>query len=202
MQGNTRCIGLAIVLGVLLAACGGGGGGTTTPPAPPPAGAMSAAELQLAMDALTAINNHRVSNGLTPYVWYALGADVAYAHCVRMDAGAFFAHVDPGTNTDPATRALNAGITHAPQGSIDPHSGNPFVGENIASATGTPSVTYTGQEAVTSWIGSPGHHTQLVAPLTVPGAQVMPAWTHCGIGVRQTTTQIWYTAMFFRMPTP
>ena len=38
------------------------------------------------------------------------------------------------------------------------------------------------------------------APLPVPNAQPMPAWTHCGIGVRVTQTQIWYTAMFFRNP--
>lgn len=168
----------------------------TTPPTS--TATMTAAELQLAMDALAAMNAHRAGKGLAPLTWYQAGAQVGYDHCLAMEAGGFFAHVDPNTNTDPATRAKNAGITHDPQGSIDPHSGNPFVGENLFTATG--STTPTGQDAVNSWIGSPGHHTQIDAPLPVAGATTMPPWTHCGIGVRVSGNQSWWTAMFFRNP--
>jgi hypothetical protein len=28
----------------------------------------------------------------------------------------------------------------------------------------------------------------------------MPPWTHCGIGVRKSGNQSWWTAMFFRNP--
>jgi uncharacterized protein YkwD len=195
-------VGLA-VLATLLPGCGGGSGTGPGPgTVPPPGATMTAAEQQMGMDALAAMNARRAGLGLAAYVWYQNGANVAYQHCLRMEAGSFFAHVDPGTGTDPATRALNAGITHDPQGLIDPTSGNPFVGENLAMATGFPTVTYTGQEAVDGWVGSPGHRTQIDAPLPVPGAQTMPPWTHCGIGVRVTTTEIWYTAMFFRNPMP
>jgi uncharacterized protein YkwD len=160
-------------------------------------GGMTATERQLATDALTAINNHRAGKGLAALTWYEAGAQVGYEHGVAMEAGGFFAHVDPNTNTDPATRALNAGITHDPQGSIDPNSGNPFVGENLYMTT-DPNAT--GQGAVDSWIGSSGHHTQIDAPLAVAGAQTMPPWTHCGIGVRKSGNQSWWTAMFFRNP--
>lgn len=205
---------VALLSAVALAgACGGGGGssgsGTTGGGgggggAVPPAASMTAAELQLAMDALAAINAHRSTqpNNLQPYQWYAGGADIAYAHCLAMEAGGWFAHTNPTTGTTPASRSNNAGITHDAQGSIDPTTGLPFVGENLAGASGNPSVTFTGQQAVNGWIGSPGHHTQLVAPNPVNGAQTMPAWTHVAIGVRVTTTEIWYTAMFWRNPMP
>ncbi len=171
---------------------GAGTGGTPT------AGAtMTAAELQLAMDALAAMNTHRVGKGLAPLTWHAAGAQVGYTHGVAMEAGGFFEHVVPGTTTDPATRALNAGITHDPQGSMDPTSGNPFVGENLFTTT-DPNAT--GQGTVNAWVNSPGHHTQIDAPLPVAGAQTMPPWTHCGIGVRKSTSQSWWTAMFFRNP--
>jgi uncharacterized protein YkwD len=183
--------------------CGGGGssdsGGPTTPPTPPGA-MMTAAELQLASDALAAMNAHRATKMLGPLTTYAAGAQVAYAHGLAMEAGNFFAHTDPGTGTTPASRASAAGIVHDPLGFIDPISMLPFVGENLAFASGTPTVTYTGAQAVNGWIGSPGHHTQIDAPLPVAGAQTMPPWTHCGIGVRVTPTKIWYTAMFFRNP--
>ena len=202
-----RTTALLVVLG-LAASCGGGGGssgstssgGTGTPPS----ASMNAAELTLAMDALGAINAHRAGQpgGLAPYQWYANGANVAYAHCLAMEAGGFFDHTDPGTNTTPASRSNNAGITHDPQGAIDPGTGLPFVGENLTTRSGVAVITFTGQEAVNNWIGSPGHNTQLVAPNPVNGAQTMPAWTHCVVGVRITPTQIWYTAMFWRNPTP
>lgn len=162
-----------------------------------PGASMSAEELQLAMDALTAINNHRAGKLLPAYTWYAAGAQVAYDHCVAMEAGNFFEHVDPNTGKDPATRALDAGITHDPDGTVDPTSGNPFVGENLFMAF-NPSPS--GQEAVDSWVNSPGHHTQIDAPLPVSGAQTMPAWTHCGIGVRRNGSNVWFTAMFFKNP--
>ena len=202
---------------VLATACGGGGssgGGTTTGGGTgggggggggvaPPGASMTTAEEQLGMDALTAINNHRASvGGLPALQWYAGGADVAYAHCVAMEAGGWFAHQNPSTGSTPARRSADAGIAHDPQGSIEPGTGLPFVGENLASATGFPSVTYTGQQAVDGWIASPGHLAQIVAPNNVPTVGSMPAWTHCTIGVRVTTTQIWYTAMFWRNPTP
>ncbi len=173
----------------------GTGTGGTTPT--PPANMMTAEELQLAMDALAAMNTHRATKGLAAYTWYLAGALVADAHNTAMETGNFFAHVDPNTNTDPATRALNAGIVHDPLGSIDPTSGNPFVGENLFMSSGS---VQTGQGAVDSWIGSPGHHTQIDAPMPVAGAQTMPPWTHCGIGVRKTGTNYWFTAMFFRNP--
>ena len=160
---------------------------------------MSAAENQIAMDTLTAMNAWRAQQNpvLPALLWHQAGAQVAFDHCRNMEARNFFAHVDPGTNTDPATRCLNAGITHDPLGSFDPHSNNPFVGENLFGGTGG---TPTGQQAVTSWSTSPGHNTQMVAPNPVPGAQTMPPWTHCGIGVRWDGNQFWYTAVFFRNP--
>ncbi|MCA9256783.1 MAG: CAP domain-containing protein [Phycisphaerales bacterium] len=160
-------------------------------------GGMSVEELQLAMDALTAINNHRAGKSLPAYTWYAAGADVGYAHCLAMEAGSFFEHVDPNTGKDPATRALDAGIMHDPDGTIDPTSGNPFVGENLYMAV---NAGLTGQDAVDAWVTSPGHHTQIDAPMPVSGAQTMPAWTHCGIGVRRNGGNVWYTAMFFKNP--
>ncbi len=188
-----RCV---LIVAVAVATMGSGSC-PPTGPGPILGGSMTAEEQQLATDALTAINNHRAGKGLAPLTWYAAGAQVAYDHCIAMEAGGFFAHVDPGTNTDPATRALNAGITHDPGGSFDPHSGNPFVGENLYNAI-NPSPT--GLAAVNAWIGSPGHHTQIDAPLAVTGASTMPAGTHCGIGVRKTGNESWWSAMFFRNP--
>jgi uncharacterized protein YkwD len=191
---KTRFLQCGLVLVTGLAAMSGNacpGGGTSV------VGTMSAAEAQLATDALTAINTHRATQGLAAYTWYDAGAEVAYQHCIAMQSGNFFAHVNPNTGTDPATRALNAGITHDPDGSVDPNSGNPFVGENLYTATNT---TPSGQAAVDGWIASPGHYTQIVAPQAVAGAQTMPAWTHCGIGVRVSGNQVWFTAMFFRNP--
>jgi len=174
--------------------CAGTGGTGGTPGG---ATTMSAAEMQLAMDALTAINAHRTGKGLAALTWHAVGAQVAFNHCLAMESGSFFEHVNPTTGTDPATRALNAGIMHDPQGSIDPTSGNPFVGENLFMTTDGAA---TGQNATDAWVGSPGHHTQIDAPLPVTGAQTMPPWTHCGIGVRKTGNTSWWTAMFFRNP--
>jgi len=194
---KTQLVRCGLVAGLGIAAMGMGacpptGGGVTTGGL-----TMTAAEMQLAMDALAAINAHRAAKSLAPLTWHAAGAQVAYTHGLAMEAGGFFAHVDSNTGTDPATRALNAGITHDPQGAIDPTSGNPFVGENLYNTT-DPNAT--GQDAVSSWISSPGHHTQIDAPLPVAGAQTMPPWTHCGIGVRKGAAQSWWTAMFFRNP--
>lgn len=193
----------ALVVATFALGCGGnnGGGGSTTGG---PAGAnMTAQELQLAMDALAAINAHRAGKGITPaYQWYATGAQVAYQHCVAMEQGGFFAHTNPNTGSTPASRSMAAGIMHDSQGFLEPGTGHPVVGENLADAQGTPTVTFTGQQAVTGWVNSPGHHAQLDAPVIVPGQGQWPAWTHCGIGVRVTPTHIWYTAMFWRNPTP
>ncbi len=158
---------------------------------------MTAAEQQLADDALAAINSRRAGLGLGPLAMHAAGAQVAFEHCVAMQIGNFFNHVNPTTGTDPATRAKAAGITHDPSGLVDPNSNNPFVGENLYMTT-DPNVS--GQAAVDAWVGSPGHRTQIDAPLPVPGAQTMPAWTHCGIGVRKSGNTSWWTAMFFRNP--
>lgn len=170
---------------------GGTGGGSGS------VGSMSTDESQLAMAALSAINSHRTGKGLAALTWHAAGAQAAFEHCVAMQNGNFFDHVNPGTGTDPATRALNAGIMHDPLGSIDPTSGNPFVGENLFMTTDG---SATGQTATDAWVGSPGHHTQIDAPLPVAGAQTMPPWTHCGIGVRKSGNSSWWTAMFFRNP--
>ena len=197
-------------LALLLPSCGGGGSnpGTGGGGGTPPGNQMTAAEQQAAMECLAAINAHRQANGLTPYVWYQNGANVAYQHCVAMETQDFFAHVNPNTGTSPGQRAAEAGITHDPQGSIDPTTGHPFVGENLSAGT-----SQTGQQATDGWITSPGHHAQLIAPLLAPGAsQTMPPWTHCGIGVR-IGAQIddgpitgfivnAYTAVFFRNPSP
>lgn len=182
-----------LLLVVLGASSSGGCPGTGIPGTT----SMTAEEQQFATDVLTAINTHRAGEGLVPLTWYATGVQVAYDHCLAMEAGGFFAHVDPNTNTDPATRAKNAGITHDPDGSIDPHSGNPFVGENLYMAVNP---NPTAQDAVDAWIASPGHYTQIVAPLPVTGAQTMPAWTHCSIGVRKTGNESWWAASFFRNP--
>ncbi len=171
-------------------------GGVPNPGGGGPA-SMSAAEQQLATNALAAINAHRAGHGLAPLTPHAAGAQVAFQHSSAMQSGNFFAHVNPTTNTSPGSRAFNAGITHDPGNSIDPDSGRPFVGENLFMATNN---NITAQIAVDSWVGSPGHHTQIDAPLPVAGAQTMPAWTHCGIGVRQIGNQSWWTAMFFRNP--
>ena len=191
--------GLAFTLlftGMGMNACGGtmpgtgtGTGGTTS--------MMTDAEMQFAMDSLAAMNTHRAGKGLAPLTWYQNGANVGYAHCLAMQAGNFFAHVDPNTGTSPASRARMAGIVHDPQGSIDPTSGDPFVGENLFMSTDP---NQTGQGATNDWINSPGHHTQIDAPMPVAGAQTMPPWTHCGIGVRVSGNSNWYTAMFFRNP--
>ncbi len=158
---------------------------------------MSTSELELAMDALAEINTHRAGKGLPALTWYAPGGEVGYAHCLAMKEGGFFEHTDPITGKDPATRAQEAGIVHDPDGLIDPTSGNPFVGENLYTAIGSiPS----GSAAVDGWINSAGHHTQIDAPLPVSGAQTMPAWTHCGIGVHVSGNQSWWTAMFFKDP--
>lgn len=174
-----------------------GGGGTTTTTTGGGSTTMSTAELQLAMNALAAINSHRTAKGLLPLTWHAAGAQVGFQHSLAMQTGGFFDHINPTTGTDPATRAKNASIIHDPLGSISPSSGNPFVGENLFMTT-DPAVT--GQAAVDAWVGSPGHHTQIDAPLPVLGADIMPPWTHCGIGVRQSGGTSWWTAMFFRNP--
>ena len=165
-----------------------GGGGPTS---------MSAAEQALATNALAAINAHRAGHGLAPLTAHAAGAQIAFQHSSAMQSGNFFAHVNPTTNSSPGSRAWDAGIRHDPGNSIDPQSGRPFVGENLFMTT---DAAVTGQNAVDSWISSPGHHTQIDAPLPVAGAQTMPAWTHCGIGVRQVGNQSWWTAVFFRNP--
>ena len=81
--GGGTCPGTGTGIGI------GTGAGTGTG-----AGGMSAAERQLATDALTAMNNHRAGLGLAPFTWYEAGALVAYDHCVAMQVGGFFAHID------------------------------------------------------------------------------------------------------------
>lgn len=194
----------ALFLGAFaFASCGGGGGsssgGGTGGGGTPPTAQMSTQENQIAMDTLTAMNAWRAQQNpaLPALAWHQAGAQVAFDHCLNMEARNFFAHVDPQTGSSPASRCAAAGITHDPQGSIDPTTGHPFVGENLYSGSG---FTPTGQAAVNSWSTSPGHNTQMVAPNPVPGAQTMPAWTHCGIGVRYDGNTFWYTAVFFRNP--
>jgi uncharacterized protein YkwD len=177
-------------------ACGGsgdsGGGGGN----PGGGGAsMSAAELQLATDALTAINAHRAGHGLAPYTWHAASAQVAYTHSLDMDNRNFFAHVNPD-GLDGSQRIAAAGITHDPGPGIIPAN---FAGENIAYGF---NANNTGQIVVNNWIASPGHHTQIDAPQPVAGAQTMPAWTHCGIGVHWAGSEYWWTAVFLRNPVP
>ncbi|MEE8170910.1 MAG: CAP domain-containing protein [Phycisphaerae bacterium] len=190
-MGMGACPGTMTTTGGTTGGTTGTGGTTTT------GTTMSAAEMQLGMDALAAMNTHRAGKALAALTWHAAGAQVGFSHSLAMQAGSFFAHIDPNTSTDPATRALNAGIMHDPQGLMDPTSGNPFVGENLFMASGS---SPSGQAAVNSWVNSPGHHTQIDAPLPVAGAQTMPAWTHCGIGVRVSGDTSWWTAMFFRNP--
>lgn len=160
-------------------------------------GSMDSAESQLAAEALTAINAHRATKGLAALTLHAAGAQVAFEHSAAMQSGNFFDHTNPSNGSTPASRAQAGGITHDPLGSIEPASGLPFVGENIFMTT-DPAVT--AQNAVDAWIGSPGHHTQIDAPLPVAGAQVMPPWTHCAIGVHRSGDSSWWTAMFFRNP--
>lgn len=194
---------LVTLSAALLLGCGGGGGDETTNPNPNPnpnpAGAtMSAQELQLAMDTLTQMNVHRAAQvpPLPAYTWHQVAADVGFAHCLQMETNDFFAHVDPGTMFDPSQRGQNAGMMHDPMGAMGA-GGAPFIGENLYGSTGA---VPTGQSAITSWSTSPGHNTQMVAPQPVAGAQTMPAWTHCGIGVRYDGNQYWVTAMFLRNP--
>jgi uncharacterized protein YkwD len=204
MQHGLRSF-LAPLLVFVLAACGTS---TTTnlpppPPPPPPGGGMTAQELMLANDCLTAINNYRATLGLPPFAFYTNGANVAYAHCVDMATNGFFDHNSPTTGT-PAQRAMAAGITHQVPGCLEPGTLLPCQGENLATGL---NANLTGLEVTNGWIASPGHHAQLVAPNMAPGVGfAWPAWTHCGIGVRRIDNagniSIWWTAMFFRNPTP
>ncbi len=182
----------------LVACCGGGGGnGPPIGGGGPGAGdPMTAAEQQLSDDALAAMNSHRAGLGLTAYIAHPQGAQVAYDHCLDMRARNFFAHVNPD-GAGPDQRIAAAGITHDPGPGISPSN---FVGENLAMGT---NAIQSGAAVVSGWIGSPGHHTQIDAPQPVSGAQTMPAWTHCGIGVHQGPGgTIWWTAVFLRNPVP
>lgn len=196
---NMRRTKVATWILICVVTCGGMGGcpGTSMTPGPGTVGSMDATETQLAMDALAAMNAHRAGKGLPALAWHAAGAQVGFEHSVAMQTGNFFDHVNPTTGSSPASRAQAGGITHDPLGSIDPTSGLPFVGENLLTTT-DPAIT--AQAAVDAWIASPGHHTQIDAPLPVAGAQVMPPWTHCGIGVHRSGNSSWWTAVFLRNP--
>lgn len=198
MYPKSRSAMVLVILASAVCALGMGAcpGGTLTP-GPGSVGSMDATETQRAMDALAAINAHRAVKGLAALTFHSAGAQVAFEHSAAMDAGSFFDHTNPSTGSTPASRAQAAGITHDPLGSIEPSSGLPFVGENIFMTT-DPAAT--AQDAVDAWIASPGHHTQIDAPLPVAGAQVMPPWTHCAIGVHRNGNASWWTAMFFRNP--
>ena len=138
---------------------------------------------------------HSHNGQLSALTWSEAAAQVAYLHSVDMGMNGYFDHTNPGGES-PSDRVANAGITHDPgvPGIIPPN----FAGENLFWQGGQ---VPTGQDAVTSWVNSPGHHAQIDAPLLAPGAsQTMPAWTHVGVGVYVQGNQAWVTAVFLRNP--
>lgn len=172
--------------------------GATSAPEPGGLGgtAMTAAEQRLAEEALTAINARRAARSLPPLQAHAGGAKVAHAHSRDMAVRGYFEHVNPA-GLDGSARIAAAGIRNDPGPRLLPAN---FAGENLAMGT---NMLLTGQAVTDLWIRSPGHATQIVAPQRMRGAQTMPAWTHCGVGVHQAPGgRIWWTAVFLRNPSP
>ncbi len=200
----SACLSLAAAL--MLSSCGGGGGGSDGIVGGGGGGggnhagtSMSAAELQRAQNMLALHNSYRAGLAvpLPALQWYAPAADVAFAHSGRQAAEGNIFHVDPVTGKDSCTRAFDAGISNDPGGFTCTTSAHPFVGENVAWGLNT-----SDQGIMNGWVASDGHLRQIVAPNQVAGSS-SPAWTHCTIGVCDAGGgNVYWTAMFFRNPTP
>jgi uncharacterized protein YkwD len=169
---------LALVAVLGLGACGGGGGGgggggaNCLPGPGPNYGAFpqnaTAAELQLAADVLTLVNNERANNGgIPPVAAHAPSAKVAFDYSVDMEQRNFFDHVNPECE-DPGVRLTRAGI------------GWSTYGENIAQGQTTAA------QVMTAWMNSPGHRANILNP----------AFTRMGVGVRQAAGGTIWTQLF------
>ena len=120
-----------------------------------PSAAGTTADLEAAL--LAEVNAVRVAHGLRGLAPQRVLARVARAHSAAMAKGGFFDHRAPD-GTDAPARVAAAGYAFA------------LVGENIAAGMADP------KSAVTSWMASPGHRSNLLDPRAVEaGAGYAPA---------------------------
>jgi uncharacterized protein YkwD len=145
---------VAVLLAALaaLAAAPAGSGGSATVRA-----------LPLEQELLRAVNAERGARGLRPLRLAPGLQRAAVGHSRAMVAGGFFAHASRD-GTQMAERVRR---------SYPPRGGAWSVGENLIWA----SPRLGARQAVRSWLGSPGHRANLLAP----------AWRDVGIGAVRTT---------------
>lgn len=122
------------------------------------------------------INAVRREHGLAPLQGNADLADVARSHSRRMVEEKFFAHVDPDGHSM-VDRLQAAGIAYR------------LAAENIFSCTNVPDPVAT---AVTGWMNSPGHRTNILRPEV----------TETGVGIWQEGDSFYFTQVFLRPPSP
>jgi uncharacterized protein YkwD len=122
------------------------------------------------------INAVRREHGLKPLKGHAELTRVAREHSRRMVKEKFFAHVDPDGRSM-VDRLQAAGI------------GYQMAAENIFSSTNVPDPVST---AVTGWMNSPGHRTNILRPEV----------THTGVGIWRKGESFYFTQVFLRPPSP
>lgn len=158
---------------------------------------MTETEQRVAEEVFNEINAQRISIGLPPLHWHAASARVASMHTWAMEQQDFWSHINPYTHLDQSQRAAAAGIEHDPDNFISLESGAPYVGEALFRGV---VAELTGERIVSSLLNSDEHRGQLLAPIPTPGEPELPAWTHCGVGVRYDGLRVWVAAMFFKNP--
>ena len=134
----------------------------------------STSDVERRIFALT--NEDRKRQGLEPFVWDDLAAEIARRHAVEMATDQYVAHRSPKTGFH-GDRAAKAGLA------------SPMLLENVALA-------YSAEEAHLGFMGSPGHRANVLHPDA----------THLGIGVAfgpsdgPRRPRVYVTELFFRVP--
>ena len=130
---------------------------------------MSAADSNLARDAVEWINAHRVANGFAPLAWHSALGQTARDHSEDMFVRGFFDHTNPDGDS-PGDRITADGI--------------PWTGwaENIA--MGQP----TGQAVAEAWMNSAGHRANILNG----------SWNFIAVGAYTNGGTTWWTNLFIQ----
>ena len=100
------------------------------------------------------INDERIKNGASALQWDEELAAIARAHSDDMTSRGYFDHDTP-EGLDPTDRAMRVGYSC--------RKGNRYgLAENIAIETSLGNLDKTATEAVTGWVNSPGHRSNLL----------------------------------------
>lgn len=144
-----------------------------TPPLDSDCIALGSPRSQLHQALVNAVNQYRVSNGLSPLVYSQTLETQAESYVRDLAARGFFSHVDP-EGRNPGQRALDAGFCHQ------------YVGENLAA--GQRNV----EAVMAAWQASPGHNANLLHP----------DYVYIGVGVFVDETGRPYWAQNFAYDLP